>query len=105
MKSLMIGQSKKTQGLIAINLAAVIFGTAALYGKLPVSPFWITGVRAAFASGALILLAAARSELTLPRAAQVPILLLTGLILSVHWITFFSSVQMGGVAIATLTFA
>jgi hypothetical protein len=28
-------------GLIAINPAAIIFGTAALYGKLDISPFWI----------------------------------------------------------------
>ncbi len=33
--------SSRQRGLIAINLAAVIFGTAALYGKLEVSATWI----------------------------------------------------------------
>lgn len=95
----------RTQGLIAINIAAVIFGSAALYGKLNVSPFWIVSMRAVFAAGALFLLGFLRSQLSWPSSRQIPILLLTGVILSIHWLTFFASVQLGGIAMATLTFA
>jgi drug/metabolite transporter (DMT)-like permease len=99
------GLSVQTQGVIAINIAAVIFGTAALYGKLVVSPFWIVSVRAGF--GALILGLAGgyrRSIWTLP-AASWSALGLSGFLLAAHWLTFFMSVQTAGVAVATLTFA
>jgi len=97
--------SRKTEGLIAVNLSAVIFGSAALFGKLPSSPFWIVAMRALFAALALGLLGSMRSSLTrLPRAS-IPSTLATGVLLASHWVTFFLSVQLGGIAIATLTFA
>ncbi|MBL7696503.1 MAG: DMT family transporter [Chitinophagaceae bacterium] len=105
-----MNSSEHIKGLVAINIAAVIFGSAALYGKLNVSPLWIVAVRAVFASIALFAVrsirkesqtSAANSRLT-PHASR---LILTGGILSLHWLTFFYSVQLSGVAIATLTFA
>ncbi|WP_413584658.1 DMT family transporter [Bdellovibrio sp. HCB274] len=93
-------------GLIAINLAAIIFGTAALFGELHVSPFWIVGCRAGFASLALIIVGMVRGELH-PRstAKDWRLFLLTGVLLTTHWLTFFASVQLAGIPIATLTFA
>lgn len=40
-----------------------------------------------------------------PTTAQLRGLLVTGILLAIHWLTFFESVQLAGVAIATLTFA
>ncbi len=97
--------SRRTQGLIAINIAAVIFGTAALYGKLNVSPFWIVAVRSFFASFVLAGVCHAMGCLAYPKRHHLRPLLLTGTILGIHWVTFFLSVQWSGVAIATLTFA
>ena len=97
--------SRKNQGLIAINIAAVIFGSAALYGRLPVSPFWIVAMRALFAAAGLLAVGLARSSVRkLPRGLLKSIVA-TGVLLAIHWVTFFLSVQWGGVAIATLTFA
>jgi drug/metabolite transporter (DMT)-like permease len=96
--------SEHTKGLIAINVAAVIFGSAALYGKLNVSPFWIVSMRGLFASITLLLIGTARKEIVY-RRTTFKLLAVTGVILSLHWLTFFLSVQLSGVAIATLTFA
>jgi drug/metabolite transporter (DMT)-like permease len=96
--------SEHSKGLIAINIAAIIFGSAALYGKLNVSPFWIVSMRGIFASATLLLVGVARKEIINPKA-DIKSLAITGVILSLHWLTFFLSVQMSGVAIATLTFA
>ena len=52
------------KGLTAINIAAIIFGSAALYGKLNVSPFWIVAMRGIFAAITLLIIGAARKELT-----------------------------------------
>ena len=98
-------QSPKAQGVIAINAAAVIFGTAALYGKLNVSPVWIVAMRAGFGALTLALIGAWKRDFSsFPRRHWQP-LLLSGLLLAVHWVTFFVSVQQAGVAVATLTFA
>lgn len=97
--------SAQAQGVFAINVAAVIFGTAALYGKLNVSPFWIVATRAGFAALALALIGAYRRDLRGVAAPAQKALVLSGLLLAVHWLTFFVSVQQAGVAIATLTFA
>jgi drug/metabolite transporter (DMT)-like permease len=96
--------SEHTKGLLAINVAAIIFGSAALYGKLNVSPFWIVSMRGLFASATLLLVGAARREIVNPKT-NIRSLIITGIILALHWLTFFLSVQLSGVAIATLTFA
>jgi drug/metabolite transporter (DMT)-like permease len=96
--------SEHSKGLIAINIAAIIFGSAALYGKLNVSPFWIVSMRGIFASATLLLAGIARKEIVNPKT-NIIALAITGIILSLHWLTFFLSVQLSGVAIATLTFA
>lgn len=96
---------RKTQGLVAINIAAVIFGSAALYGKLNVSPVWIVAMRALFACAALLAMAAYRSKLRPLDKGLWPATLSSGAILAVHWLSFFAAVQLAGIAIATLTFA
>ena len=97
--------SPQAQGLIAINIAAVIFGTAALYGKLAVSPFWIASMRSAFAALALLAVALWNGGAAVPERKFWMSGVVTGFLLAVHWLTFFASVQLAGVAIATLTFA
>ena len=95
----------KTQGLIAINIAAVIFGSAALYGKLDLSPFWITSARAGFGALTLLALGLWKNDAGFPPRQCGKIIFLTGILLAVHWSSFFESVQIAGVAVATLTFA
>jgi drug/metabolite transporter (DMT)-like permease len=96
--------SEHTKGLIAINIAAMIFGSAALYGKLNVSPMWIVAMRGIFAAVTLYGIGTARNQIINPRP-NLKTLGVTGIILALHWLTFFWSVQLSGVAIATLTFA
>ncbi len=91
--------------LAAVNLAALIFGSTALFGKLNVSPAWIAGGRGVFAALMLLVLAALwRASLRLRRDAWAGTVI-TGILLALHWLTFFISVQESGVAVATLTFA
>lgn len=97
--------SPQAQGIAAINIAAVIFGTAALYGKLNVSPFWIVAMRAGFGAFTLGLVGGYRSDLRALVASFWRSIVLSGALLAAHWLTFFMSVQLAGVAVATLTFA
>ncbi len=90
---------------MAINIAAVIFGTAALYGKLNVSPFWIVAMRAGFGAFTLGLIGGHLSGLRGILTSSWRVVGLSGTLLTAHWLTFFMSVQLAGVAVATLTFA
>lgn len=96
-------QNEHIKALIAINIAAVIFGSAALYGKMDVSPIWIVAIRGIFASVTLLIVGLIRKEIQKP--SRITGLIATSAILSIHWLTFFYSVQLSGIAIATLTFA
>lgn len=98
-----LGLSPQTEGVIAINFAAVIFGMAALYGKLDVSPFWIVAMRSGFGAMTLALLGGYRTQSGMKSYRGV--LIVSGFLLAAHWLTFFASVQLAGVAVATLTFA
>ncbi len=99
--------SPRGEGLVAINITALLFGTAALFGKLALSPFWIVGARASFAAITLLVWLRIGSGMRLapvPRELW-PAAIASGVILTLHWLSFFTVVQRGGVAIATLTFA
>lgn len=97
--------SKKVQGLIAINIAAILFGSAALYGKLDVSPVWIVAMRAFFASLTLVIIVLLRAQFAMPPLRIFWSIIFSSMILCGHWLTFFISVKLAGIAIATLTFA
>lgn len=94
--------------LIVAHIAAVLFGLTGVLGALiHTDAQAITFGRAAFAVVSLALFATWRHEvpwrgIDRRRAGT---LLLTGLLLASHWVTFFVAVKVGGVAVATLGFA
>ena len=91
--------------LAAVNVAGLICGSTALFGKLDVSPIWIVAGRGFFAAATVLLFAmAGRAIFRLPLRDVLKIAG-TAILLTLHWVTFFMSVQASGVAVATLTFA
>src|SRR3989338_3036049 len=94
--------------LLAIHLGALLFGLSGIFGKLAnTTPQMISAGRAAFAVAALLLFAKLISNPRLVRLGlrQSSLLALGGLLLGGHWWSFFESVHISGVAIATLGFA
>jgi len=92
----------------ALHIGALFFGLTGVFGKLATSasPTVIVFGRAAFAVLALALFA----SLTGPgwrrlSGHDIRRLLLGGVLLAGHWVSFFIAVKVGGVAIATLGFA
>ena len=88
---------------LAVNASAVIFGASALFGKVDASPVWIAGGRALFAAAVLGALALSRRLALTLTPAQLRLTLLSGGLLAAHWVLFFASVQLGGVAVAAVT--
>ncbi len=106
---------KPDKGIAAIHIAVLLFGTAGLFGKLlDLSPVMIVFGRVAFASLFLALymkikenrvaefITADRSSIGIKPHTLIPAL---GILLTVHWITFFHSIQLSTVAIGLLSFS
>jgi drug/metabolite transporter (DMT)-like permease len=96
---------RRQSGIIAINAAALIFGSAALYGRLPLSAAWIVAGRSGLAAVTLWAIFTWQGD-----TAERPIGLRwritgAGLLLAGHWLAFYLAVQRAGVAVGTLTFA
>ncbi len=96
------------RALVAIHLAAVLFGLTGVFGKLiAADAVAVTAGRAGFALLALGALAvftqrSLRAGISWRRAGG---LLAAGVVLAAHWVTFFHAVKVGGIAVATLGFA
>lgn len=96
------------RALSYIHIAAVLFGLTGVFGELiQASAAVITLGRAVFAVIALGVFARMRRRPLLGALspAQLFVLVVAGVLLAAHWVTFFISVKIGGIAIATLGFA
>ncbi|MFC6338519.1 EamA family transporter [Pseudomonas sp. CCM 7891] len=92
----------------ALHIGALMFGLTGVLGKLAAaSPAIIVFGRAAFAVIALTVFARFASSTPWQKlhSADWRRLLLSGLLLAGHWVSFFIAVKVAGVAIATLGFA
>ncbi|MBS3818447.1 DMT family transporter [bacterium] len=93
--------------LTEIHTAVLLFGFAGLFGKwLMLSPFIIVLGRVLFASLALwIFIQFSSWNLKVTPPKNYLYFLLLGLILSVHWASFFHSIQISTVAVGLLSYS
>ncbi len=94
-------------GLIGIHAAVLLFGLAGLFGKFLNLPAWaIVLGRTVVAAIALGLVIGMSKTVDLPRAPRTVFhFALQGVLLSVHWITFFHAIQVSSVAVGLLAFS
>ncbi len=85
----------------------MLFGLAGLFGKwLILSPFIIVLGRVFFASITLsLLLRFSKQSMKISPRKNYLYLIFLGLILAVHWVSFFKSIQISTVAVGLLSFA
>lgn len=99
-------QAKKID-LLQIHIAVLLFGLSGLFGKLVALPAGLIVLgRVLFASiFLLLLLVYLRKNIKLNQPHHYIYLAAMGMILAVHWVTFFLSIQLSTVAIGLLTFS
>ena len=95
--------------LLQIHIAVLLFGFAGLFGDarfLPLTSIVLVFGRVVFASLALLLVGLVRRDIFRPLSARsVFAFAVLGVLLAGHWTMFFQSVQMGGVALALITYS
>ncbi|WP_320040056.1 DMT family transporter [uncultured Desulfobacter sp.] len=97
-----------TRGLILIHIAVFLFGFAGLFGKfIDCTPLWIVLGRTIFASLALIIYAKLFSctSLKVATSKDLGFFVLQGILLALHWLSFFAAIQVSSVAVGLLTFS
>ncbi len=94
------------KGLTALHLGSLLLGGTALFSKLiETTALEITLWRSFIAAAALlILLIARRSQINLNNLRDYATVLLLGVILAIHWVTYFHSMQVSTVAIGIIAF-
>ncbi len=94
--------------MVKIHLAVFLFGFAGLFGKfLSCSPFIIVLGRTFFAAIALFVYAkmVSRTRLGAVDRNALIFLILQGILLGCHWVTFFLAIQISSVAVGLVTFS
>jgi drug/metabolite transporter (DMT)-like permease len=97
----------KTKSLIEIHLAVLLFGLAGLFGKFVSLPSIIIVLgRVFFASIALgIVLSVTKQSFKLKALKDYIYLGILGIILAIHWTTFFQSIKVSTVAVGLLSYS
>jgi drug/metabolite transporter (DMT)-like permease len=97
----------RKRSLFEIHLAVLLFGLAGLFGKwLALSPVIIVLGRVFFASVSLILVFLfTKQNLRIYPRKNYFLLFFLGLILSLHWVSFFKSIQVSTVAVGLLSYS
>ncbi|MCP3922653.1 MAG: EamA family transporter [Desulfobacterales bacterium] len=94
------------KGVIELHIAVLLFGLAGLFGKfLSLSPFIIVSGRTFFASITLILIVIFTRKNIFRGLFNDYKVLLGGVILAIHWVSFFQAIKISTVAIGLLSFS
>lgn len=95
----------KTLSLIQINAAVLLWGGTAMFGKgldLPVTDI-ICGRALTGAAGLLLFLLAFKTPIRVKRTRHWGIMLILGLALCVHWLTYFHALRVSSAAVAIIS--
>jgi drug/metabolite transporter (DMT)-like permease len=97
--------NEKRKSLFALHLSSLLFGGTGLFAKLIDLPVIdITAVRALIASaGLFILLKITKQRIALDTPRDYAIMLVQGVLMGVHWVTFFYSIQISSVAVGIIS--
>lgn len=98
---------KYGNSIALLHIFVMLFGLSAVLGQfVNVTAVIIAGGRVVFSSLTLLIFSLVTgSSLKLKSKKDYGIALFTGVILAIHWTTFFQSIQSSSVAVGTITFS
>lgn len=93
--------------IILLHFSVMLFGLSAVLGQFVDAPaVVIAGGRVVCSAVTLLIFSfSTKADLKLRCKKDYAIALITGVILAIHWTTFFQSIQNSSVAIGTITFS
>lgn len=102
-----MGKINNSSSFWSLQFSVMLFGGASIFGALlPLNPFLLVWGRTAWAMLFLMLLVYLNKEkINFSKKENYLNALVLGVILAIHWTSFFQSIQMANVAVAVLTFS
>lgn len=100
-----MNDSKKS--LLFLHISVMLFGLSGVIGQFVDAPsVVVAGGRVVCSSLLLLVLClVSRTPLALRSARDYGLVLFTGVVMAIHWTTFFQAIQVSSVAIGTITFS
>lgn len=97
----------KRSSLIQLHIAVFLFGVSGLFGKFLIQPSIIIVLGRVFFSSIFLCigLTLTKENLKLKSRKDMFIIAFMGVILAIHWCTFFQGIKLSTVAIGLLTFS
>ena len=94
------------QSLLFLHTSVLLFGGTALFSKLiGLSALDITVYRTGVAAIVLfILLTLQKKQITLASTKDYSVAILLGVVVGIHWVTYFAGMQMAGVTVGIIAF-
>lgn len=94
------------QSLLFLHTSVLLFGGTALFSKLiGLTALDITVYRTGVAAMVLLtLLTLQKKRITLASAKDYGVAILLGMVVGVHWVTYFAGMQMAGVTVGIIAF-
>ena len=95
------------KNILFLHIAVMLFGLSGVVAQfVKVSAVMVALGRVVCSSLLLFLIAAVKKDtLKLNSGKDYRLIVLTGIVMAVHWTTFFQSIQVSSVAIGTITFS
>ena len=95
------------KSIMSLHIAVMLFGFSAVLGQFVDAPAVIVAGGRVVCSSILLLVSAllSKRKIRLTRRMDYGIAVIAGIVLAIHWTTFFQSIQSSSVAIGTITFS
>ena len=92
------------KGLIAVHSAVLIFGITALFSKfISLTALEITMLRSIFAAAIIFFIVVLhKNSIKLSRIKDYGIVSLLGVLLALHWVTYFHAMQVSSIAVGVI---
>lgn len=92
------------KGLVAVHSAVLVFGLTALFSKLiALTALEITFLRSIFAALViLVLFFGQKKSILLSKPKDYGIVILLGILLAIHWVTYFHAMQVSSIAVGVI---
>lgn len=103
----MYTQNRFNKNILFLHIAVMLFGLSGVIGQFVEVPSVMVALGRVVCSSVLLFLITIikKDILKLNSKKDYGLIVLTGIVMAVHWTTFFQSIQVSSVAIGTITFS
>lgn len=103
----MYTQNRFNKNILFLHIAVMLFGLSGVIGQFVEVPSVMVALGRVVCSSVLLFLITVikKDILKLNSKKDYGLIILTGIVMAVHWTTFFQSIQVSSVAIGTITFS